>query len=402
MQKSTISVFAQICQLLPRKLLENISSKYHKAGNATKYGIWDLFVALAFCHIADCSSLRQVEEALYSAVRSLPHAKGAQAIKRTTLAYANSQRDYRIFEEFYKALHAHFSQELKDGNMRPLARRYKRKTFALDSTTISLCMKLFPWAKYRSTKGGIKLHTALSLETLMPSVVVMTPANRNDSTQALPVINELPEFACVVMDRGYNDYSLFSYLTDRGTTFVTRLKDNASISPKLLKQDPNNQWKLFEFRFNSEKAQAVCGDKKFHLIEWYDDIEGRWFQFLTNDLTLTAQEVASLYQDRWQIELFFKKIKQNLRVKSFIGTTVNAVMNQIWTACIVTLLLELLKRRATHKWSFSGLAHFLHLNLLCYVNLTALLNHPLIEQNQPISGGGTAYQQEFLEGFLSG
>ena len=366
MKAASTTLFAQLMNLTPRKELERIASEHYKPGNASKFSIWDQYTALAFCHIAGAESLREIEDGMYSAQGGLQHAGGAQAMKRTTLAYANSTRNYRIFEKFYFLLLERFTDEFKI----KLGKRYARPTYAVDSTTISLCMKLFPWAKYTTTKGGIKLHTALDLENGLPCVMNMTHARVHDSKAVRAVIQRLPPYSVVVMDRGYNDYELFGDLTKNGTTFVTRLKDNAITSRFREKSaDPKRKWGVYEFTFTSAAAQEKCGGQVFHLVQWYDEDSERWFDFLTNDLTLEAQTVADLYRDRWQIELFFKKIKQNLKVKTFIGTNENAVMSQIWTAAIVTLLTEVIRLRAKFQWSVSRFFKFLRLNLLTFKNL---------------------------------
>ena len=179
------------------------------------------------------------------------------------------------------------------------------------------------------------------------------------------------------MDRGYNDYALFMWLTRRGTKFVTRIKENAKTTR--LKDDVIEETQTYGdygFRFTQEQAQKVCGDTRFRLVQWYDSDNDRWFEFLSNDFDLTAQQIADLYRKRWEIELFFKKLKQNLKIKSFIGTSKNAVMNQIWTAAVATLLIEILRRIARYHWSFSRLLKFVGLNLLTYKKLNVWVNRP--------------------------
>lgn len=383
--KSTTTVFAQLIKLLPREVLEEIAHKYYKPGNATKFTIWDQLVALVFCHISGCDSLREIEDGLYSALGALQHAGGAKPIKRTSLAYANSQRDYKIFQEFYEAILKRFSKEFDLQFGEP----YQQPTYAIDSTTITLCMSLFPWAKYTSTKGGIKLHTVLEMRSELPCVMDMTHAQVHDSKATRQLIDRLPPMSVVVMDRGYNDYELFELLCNRETTFVTRLKENAKTSPlQAVDVDPQKQWGVYKFHFSSEAGKAACGDREFHLVQWHDATSGRWFNFLTNDLTLKAKEVAQLYRDRWKIELFFKKIKQNLKVKTFIGTNENAVMSQIWTAAIVTLLTELLRLRSKFDWGYSRLFKYLRLNLLTFKNLLTWIDRPDIPSKRPRNAPG--------------
>lgn len=181
------------------------------------------------------------------------------------------------------------------------------------------------------------------------------------------------------MDRGYNDYALFSWLTRRGTTFVTRLKDSAvttSILEGMRAENSIAGWSDAKFCFDSVKGREACGDLEFRLINWYDSASEQHYRFITNDFDLTPEELATLYRERWQIELFFKKLKQNLKIKSFIGTSRNAVLCQIWTAAIMTLVVELIRNRADYPWSFSRLMTFLRMNLLTHKHLEEWIHRP--------------------------
>ena len=182
----------------------------------------------------------------------------------------------------------------------------------------------------------------------------LTAGKVNDAKQAQAIIEKLPaDNVTVVMDRGYNDYSLFAWLSQRGTTFITRLKDNAVTTP--LKKgclSEGDNYGDYRFEFDSPAGRKACGDLQFRVVQWHDKDNDRWFNFLTNDMDLKPEQIAALYKERWQIELFFKKIKQNLKIKSFIGTNENAVMSQIWTAAIVTLLIEVLKQRSFSQMVF--------------------------------------------------
>ena len=223
----------------------------------------------------------------------------------------------------------------------------------------------------------------------LPQIVNLTNAKVADVKQAKKAIEQLgKQDLTVVMDRGYNDYELFAWLSKRNTCFVTRIKENAQSSR--LKDDvleETENYGDYRFSFITEKAKEKCGKLKFRLIQWHDQENDRRFEFITNDFELTAEEVADLYRERWQIELFFKKIKQYLKVKSFIGTNVNAVMSQIWTACIVLLLIEILRCVSKHKWTFPRLLHFVRLNLLTHKKLWDWLETPDIrvrhKQNSP-------------------
>lgn len=357
-QNAPISFFAQLLKYLPRSWILQEDQNLSPKSNARKFTFWDQMVCLLFCHLAGCDSLREIEDGLISAVGKLSH-MSAQAMGRTTLAYANEHRSYEIAQKLYFHLLKTYGKLFSHKQDYD----YHHPIYALDSTTISLCLSRFQWARYRRAKGGIKLHTVLDQEMQMPVVMNMTQAKRSDVKEAQSAIEALKATdITVVMDRGYNDYSLFMWLTQRGTKFVTRIKENARTTK--LKDDIIEETEYYGdygFRFTQKPAIEVCGDTRFRLVQWYDSDNDRWFEFLTNDFDLKAPEIARLYRNRWQIELFFKKLKQNLKIKSFIGTTKNAVMTQIWTAAIATLLIEILRRIARYRWSFSRLMKFVGL-----------------------------------------
>lgn len=406
MKPAPISLFAQIVQLIPQEIVLECLGKYPEArtSNAKRYTRWDQLMALLFCQLGSCDSLREIEDGLYSAIGKLEHV-AASPLKRTTLAYLNEKRDFRFFKDLYFRL-LHRYEKALGGR---IGKRFEYPVYSLDSTTITLCMKLFSWARYNHVKGGIKLHTAVNNDTLMPEVIAMTEARYTDVRQAKRVISQLPEFSVVVMDRGYNDYSLYYWLTERGTTFVTRLRDTAATTPLMHDQrGKGSNWGDYGFVFDNSKARELTHETPFRLVQWYDEESNRWFDFVTNNFELSAPDIAELYRERWQIELFFKKLKQNLKIKSFIGTTKNAVMSQVWTACICTLLVELLRRLSTFDWSFSRLMTFLRLNLLTHKPLLEWIHHPDVpndflrrrkRENDPpqmdlFAGGGPAFSIE--------
>lgn len=373
LQNAPVSFFAQLIDRLPKqRILERFESKCPRH-NATKYTAWDHFIALLFCHLAGCDSLREIDDGLYSACGKLNHVD-AQPMKRTTLAYAIEHRPYSVFEQCYKMLLGYFQPCMT----RRLRKFFAKKVYSLDSTIITVCLSRCEWTHYRTSKGGFKLHTIISNDYLLPQVMNLTKGKVHDAKQAQQAIEKLlAENVTVVMDRGYNDYKLFAWLTRRGTTFVARLKDNAVTTPlkKGVRSEGEN-YGDYEVQFDSEEGRKACEGLTFPVIHWHDTDNDRWFDFLTNDMELTPQQVAVLYQERLQIELFFKTLTQNLKVKSFIGTNENAVMNQIWTAVIVTLLVKVLGQIAKHNWTFPRLLHFLRLNLLTHKQLHTWLDHP--------------------------
>ncbi len=377
MRTTTVSMFAQIVQQLPKSLFNSLVQKYQTDKGSKGLSTWDQFIAMMFCQISGAESLREISDGLFSSLGKLNHV-GAHAVARSTLSYANKQRDYHVYQEFYYQLLEHFSPVLKGARTKRVCP--DRDVFSLDSSTIGLCLQLYDWAKFRRSKGGVKLHTLLNNDTLMPEFIAITEAKMSDITAARTLV-DIPKNCVLIMDRGYYDFNWYRSLTARGVTFVTRIKENVSIDEcKAIVEDEAQQWGCYRISLLKDREAFDKGKLNelphYRLIQWKDVENDRWFEFLTNDFQLSAQEIAAIYKDRWQIELFFKKLKQNLRIKTFVGTSLNAVMVQIWTALIVTLLLTVLKRQAKYPWSFSRLCAYLRLNLMTHKVLQDWLNEP--------------------------
>jgi Transposase DDE domain len=280
----------------------------------------------------------------------------------------------KLYEElFYTAL-GRFRDE-KGLGLRKQRFRFKNKLLSLDSTTISLCLEMFPWAKFRRAKGGVKAHVLLDHDDYLPRYVLITEARRSDvkMADAFP----LNPGSIVAMDRGYNDYALFGQWTAQEIYFVTRLKDNAvyEVVEECTVPENRNIRSDQLIRFTGEKAQKDCPCLLRRVVVW-DPINQREIVLLTNLLAFGSTTIAAIYKDRWEIELFFKALKQNLKVKTFVGTSENALRIQIWTALIAILLLKWLHHLSKAKWSLSNLASMLRLNLFTYRDLNAWLDNP--------------------------
>lgn len=252
--------------------------------------------------------------------------------------------------------------------------RFKNKLLSLDSTTIGLCLEMFPWAKFRRAKGSVKAHVLLDHDDYLPRYVLITEARRSDvkMADAFP----LNPGSIVVMDRGYYDYALFGTWTGQEIYFVTRLKDNAAY--EVLSEGPAASRNILSdqlIQFTGAKAQSDCPYPLRRIAVW-DARNEREIVLLTNLHWFGATTIAAVYKDRWEIELFFKALKQNLKVKTFVGTSENALRIQIWTAMIAILLLKWLHHLSKAKWSLSNLASMLRLNLFTYRDLTAWLDNP--------------------------
>ena len=253
--------------------------------------------------------------------------------------------------------------------------RFRNKLLSLDSTTISLCLEMFPWAKFRRAKGGVKAHVLLDHDDYLPQYVLLTEARRSDVKMAGAF--PLNPGSIVAMDRGYNDYALFGAWTAREIYFLTRLKDNAVYEVTAECTVPENRDIRSDqlIRFTSEKACRACPCVLRRVVVW-DTVKQREIVLLTNLLAFGSTTIAAIYKDRWEIELFFKALKQNLKVKSFVGTSENALRIQLWTALIAILLLKWLHHLSKARWSLSNLASMLRMNLFTYRDLRAWLDNP--------------------------
>jgi hypothetical protein len=253
---------------------------------------------------------------------------------------------------------------------------------SLDSTTISLCLGMFPWARFRRAKGGVKVHVLLDHDDYMPSYVLLTEARRHDRRGAQ--LLRLNPGSIVAMDRAYNDYRLFADWTERGVYFVTRLKKNADYFVVEDRQVPRKGTIRVDqvIRLFGPGAEKKCPYDLRRVVVW-DDVNECEIVLLTNHLGFGSTTIAAVYRDRWQIELFFKALKQHLKVKTFVGTTENALRIQIWTALIALLLLKWLKHLSHASWSFSNLATMLRLNLFTYRDLLQWLKEPFGPPSPP-------------------
>jgi hypothetical protein len=368
------SLFNQLLQHFPRAEFATLVRKHDAERGAKGFTCWAQLVAMLFCQMAHADSLREICNGLACSLGKLVHLGIGVAPNKSTLSYANRHRPAALYEElFYTAL-GRFRDE-KGLGVRKQRFRFKNKLLSLDSTTISLCLEMFPWAKFRRAKGGVKAHVLLDHDDYLPRYVLITEARRSDvkMADAFP----LNPGSIVVMDRGYNDYALFGKWTDEGIYFVTRLKDNAAY--EVLEQGPvpaNRNIRSDQLiQFTGEKAQRDCPSPLRRVTVW-DAVNEREIVLLTNLQEFGTTTIAAIYKDRWEIELFFKALKQNLKVKTFVGTSENALRIQIWTALIAILLLKWLHHLSKAKWSLSNLASMLRMNLFTYRDLTAWLDNP--------------------------
>jgi hypothetical protein len=365
------SIFSQLLQLFPRVEFQELVAITQAERYAKGFPCWSQFVSMLFCQLGRAHSLREITGGLRSCEGKLKHL-GITAPSHSTLAYANEHRPWELYEQVFVKLFNRCRLQVKIGKKKF---RFKNKLISMDSTTIDLCLEMFDWAKFRRTKGAIKLHLLLDHDGYLPCFALVTEGNISDIKVARKF--HFDPGTIVVDDRGYNDYELFGRWSTQHVYFVTRMKDNALYEVVGDKEVPQNRNVLKDemIELRGPKAIEKC-PYPLRRIESYDPETKEVLVFLTNNLTLGATTIAAIYKERWQIEIFFKALKQNLKIKTFVGTSANAVKIQIWTALIVMLILRLLQLRSKFNWSLSNLVALLRMALFTHRDLWAWLNKP--------------------------
>ena len=373
------SIFGQILSFLPRNQFDYLAYQTGAARNIKGFSCWDQFVAMLFCQLGQCHSLREICAGLAASRGKLKHLGLFRAPKRSTLSYANNHRSW----EFYQALFEQFLSFCRQ-QMHPRHKfRFKNKLYSFDASTIQLCLTLFDWAKFRRSKGAIKLHMLLDHAGYLPQFLHVSDGKRHE----INVLRNLSfnNGTILAIDKGFVDYDLFANWTCNGVFFVTPLKDNAKYSISENRSIPNR----FQSFILDDQIIQLCNPAcpySLRLVTVWRADKNDTIQLLTNNLKLAASTISSIYKDRWQIEIFFRTIKQNLRIKTFIGTSFNAVMTQIWSALIAILILKYLKFKSSINWSLSNLVALLRLNLLTYKSLWDWLNNPYQNLSPPGEG----------------
>jgi Domain of unknown function (DUF4372)/Transposase DDE domain len=368
------SIFSQILQLFPRLEFELAARKHNAERHARGFTCWGQFVAMLFCQLGHAKSLREICGGLAATEGKLRHLGLPGAPARSTLAYANAHRPWQMYQTVFHQLLEKCQTLAASRTDRNRRFRFKNKLMSLDATVIDLCASVFDWAQFRRTKGAVKLHLLLDHNGHLPAFGVITEGKKHEIQVAREM--EFTPGTTVVIDRGYTDYQWFVDLTKRKVQFVTRMKENADYGVVEKRELPNRRGvQRDEVIFFFKLAQADV-EYFFRRIEFYDEEQERELVFLTNNLVWSAATIAALYKQRWQIEIFFRALKQSLRVKTFVGTSANALKIQIWTALIAMLLIKYLQLKATFGWSLSNLVALLRQQLFVYRDLWIWLNDP--------------------------
>ncbi len=370
----TASLFSQLLQQVPRDEFARLVTKPKGEYGAKGFTCWTQFVSMLFSQVARADSLREICNGLACCLGKLSHLGINRCPSKSNLSYANAHRPAEIFEDLFWSMSESFRAQGRLGTRRHKF-RFKNKLLSLDSTTISLCLTMFPWAEFRRAKGGVKAHVLLDHDDYMPTFVRISEAKLHDSKVLANI--RLNADSILAIDRAYNDYKQFAQWTQDGVYFVTRMKDNALYEVIEERTVPQNRTITSDqiIVLTGVKAQEKCPHELRRVVVWDNENE-REIILLTNHLKFGATTIADIYKERWQIELFFKALKQNLKIKSFVGTSENALRIQIWTALIAMLLLKWLHHLSRASWSFSNLASLLRLNLFTYRHLRDWLNAP--------------------------
>ena len=364
------TVFSQLMEHLPQHKFRQCVEQYKGNYKIRSFSCWNQFLCMSFAQLTYRESLRDIETCLRAMQNKLYHMGIKSKVSKSTLADANEKRDYRIYEDFAKIL-IDITRELYATE--EFENQLDETVYALDSTTIDLCLSLFPWAKFRKHKGGIKLHTLLDVQTSIPTFIYLTPAKIHD-VNILDIL--MPEAgAFYVMDRGYVDFARLYSLHLNNSFFVTRAKSNFRFNRIYSHAVDRTTGVICDQTINiTGFYQSKDYPDKLRRIKYYDKQTDKRLVFLTNNFQLETLLIAKIFKERWQIELFFKWIKQHLRIKSFYGTTPNAVKTQIWIAVSVYLLVAIVKKRLNINLSLYSFLQILSISIFEKSPILHLIN----------------------------
>lgn len=360
------TAFHQLLKPLSRHEFEAEAKKHHVGQKLRSASRWDQFIGMAMSQLSGRQSLRDIQSNLESQQHKLYHL-GAKPIARSTLARLNEQQPAALYEQI-------FSRVLKRCQSIPGQHkfRFKNPLYSLDASAIDLSLSIFPWAAHRDDTANVKLSVGLNHGTHVPEFVALSDGQENDMVQGRRF--EFPKGSIVAFDKGYVDYQWFKSLTDKGVFFVTRLRGNAVYRVEERRYADQNKGVQSDHIIQLSSAHALKrGAPRLRRIGYRDATTGKFYEFLTNNFQLAAATIAAIYKDRWQVELFFKAIKQNLKINAFVGTSRNAVLTQIWIAMITYLLLAFARHSAKAGWTVQRMMRVIQLNLFERRSLKAIL-----------------------------
>ena len=371
---SNVTLFSQIIHKIDRPLFNNLVAKKQTDKSSKGFNSWTHLVSMLFCHFAKSTSVRDISNGLRSATGNLNHLGVNRAPSKSSISYQNERRDADLFKELYYGLLKRLGQQ---ANQKRVKLRIKVPVYLLDATVISLCLSVFDWATFRRSKGAVKMHTLLEYDGKMPTYVNITKGSVSDNKGAYDI--PLQKGAVIVADRYYNDFPMLNVWDRKGVYFVIRHKHNLAYQNIEERELPENtaqhvlKDEVIELSNPTSKHKYP---KQLRRIAVWDDENKQTIELITNNLKWAAQTIADLYKARWEIEVFFRDIKQLLHIKTFIGTSKNAVMIQIWTALITILIIKAMKNQAKYGWHLSNLVAFNRLNIFVKIELQKWLDQP--------------------------
>jgi hypothetical protein len=369
-------IFSQLLSLLDKSVIQQ-SIQEHKANRCyKKLFLWDHLVSMLYGIYTNCTSLREIQYGLEVCQGKLNHLNLSRVPPRSTLSDGNKQRPSKVFGTIYQKLYGFYKHSISDSRLNPAV---IKRLYILDSTTISLFKAILKPAgrkrKDGKSKGGMKVHTLLNAETNMPSFIKYTAAALHDQ-QFYKYIKELPDYSIIAFDKAYINYMQFDAFTKRNVFYVTRQKENADYTaieefPLLDNAQHILKDERIEVTYTVNKEEIK---QQMRRVAFFSEKYGKAFVYITNNFELTAVEVAGIYENRWQIETFFKKLKQNFPLTYFFGDNANAIETQIWCALIALLLLDVTHKAHNSKMAFSILATLVRLHIMNYVDLSAIID----------------------------
>ena len=368
-------MFSQILGLMPRNEFERIVARRQAERHARGFSSWTQCVAMLFCQLGRAHSLREICGGLASTEGKLKHLGVDAAPHRSTLAYANEHRPWAVFQDWFQVLRDRLHEEA--GTRRCHRFRFRNKLVSMDASTIALCVSMFDWAHFQRAKGAVKLHLVLDHDGYLPSYAVITTGKTHEIRVARRT--QFEAGTIVVFDKGYADYAWWNRLNESDVFFVSRLRKDAKYEVTGQRELPAGRPELRRdeeitlLGWGQLGQQGLPGLRRIEV--WLEDKQ-EMLVLVTNHRKLAAGTIAAIYRERWRIETFFKSLKQLLKIKTFVGTSENAVLTQIWTALISMLLLRWLKLRAQYSWSLANLVALLRQQLFVHRDLWAWLNAP--------------------------
>ena len=350
------TILSQMLKLVPRHDFEVLAKRHHSGRTLRTASRWSQFVTMTIGQLSGRRSLRDLVDNVSAQQQRLYHL-GSVKLSRSNLSRINENKPHELYQSLFATLLKR-CQSTSPGH----GFRFKNDLYSMDASTIDLCLSMFPWASFRKAKGGIKLHVAMNHNGNLPEFVTVTEASVHEVNEGRRV--DFPKGSIVAVDRGYTDYAWYKTLSDKGIFFVARLKSNATT--RIIERREVDRSKGLSSDHTIEFTGVTTSKRcpiPLRRIRYRDAATGKRYEFLTNNFSLAASTIAAIYKSRWQIELFFKWIKQNLKIKSFLGTSKNAVMTQIWIALCVYLLIAYLKFVSKSTKSMQQILRLLQMNL---------------------------------------